>query len=64
MNLIALEKALKYLISAGITCFGLWIVAAPKTGSDAFALWMIVGTFAIAVGFASLLGAIRNDRAT
>ena len=59
-----METALAYLISVGIVGFGVWVVAAAKTGSDVFPIWIVLGLVTIAVGLMSLLGEMHNRRVT
>jgi hypothetical protein len=59
----AMDTALAYLISVGIVGFGVWVIAAAKTGSDLFLIWIVLGLLTIAVGLISLLGEIRNRKA-
>ena len=51
-----MDTALAYLISVGITGFGIWIVAVAAQGSNAFLFWIVGGLLTTAVGLTSLLG--------
>lgn len=55
----SIERATAYLISIGIIGFGFWIFA--KAGSGARFLWIAALT-PIAVGLASIINEIHNDR--
>lgn len=56
-----MEKALAYVISAGIIGFGFWIIATAKVGLGSLTQ-TIVGLLPIAVGLLSLHGEMRSDR--
>ena len=59
-----MEKAAAYLISVGVICFGLWIVAVATVELDSSIIWIVSGLISGAVGLVSLFGEIRNDKAT
>ena len=58
-----MDTVLAYLISAGIMCFGLWIVVAAEAGSGVSQAWVVIGIATIALGFMSLYGEIRTAAA-
>jgi hypothetical protein len=58
---IIMTRAMAYLISIGIIGFGFWIFAAAGSGWPVF--W-IAGLASIAVGLASTVNEIHNDRTT
>jgi hypothetical protein len=50
---IDVDKALAYLISAGIVAFGVWIIV-HAIGSDASLVWTLLGILPVLVGLISL----------
>jgi hypothetical protein len=56
-----MDRALSFLISAGIAGFGIWIIA-YTTASGSPLGWMLMGILPIIVGAISLYQAIREAR--
>lgn len=54
------NTALAYLISLGITGFGIWTMIVAAHGSNVFLFWFVGGLLATTVGLASLLGELRR----
>jgi len=57
-----MDKLTAYLISAGILAFGVWIVANAELRWGSLLFWLVVGVAPIAVGTASLVNEIDNER--
>ena len=57
-----MERPTAYLISAGILAFGVWIVANAELRWGSLLFWLVVGVAPIAVGTASLVNEIDNER--
>jgi hypothetical protein len=57
-----MERLTAYLVSAGIIAFGIWIVATAELWWGSLMFWRVVGMAPIAVGMASLVNEIHNDR--
>jgi hypothetical protein len=57
-----MERLTAYLVSAGIIAFGIWIVATAELWWGSLMFWRVVGMASIAVGMASLVNEIHNDR--
>jgi hypothetical protein len=62
--MLSMEKLTAYLISAGILAFGIWIVATAELRWGSLMFWLVVGVAPIAVGAASLVNEIDNERNT
>jgi hypothetical protein len=60
--MLTMEKLTAYLISAGILAFGIWIVANAELRWGSMLFWLVVGLAPIAVGAASLVNEIDNER--
>jgi hypothetical protein len=60
--MLNMEKLTAYLISVGILAFGIWIVATAELRWGSLIFWLVVGLAAIAVGAASLVNEIDNER--
>ena len=56
-----IDRALSFLISAGIAAFGVWTIAFTR-GSESPLVWMLLGTLPIVVGLISLYQAIAEAR--
>ena len=56
------ERLLAYLVSVSIVGFGLCFIFAARPESELFTALLLGGACAIAVGVASLVNEIQNDR--
>ena len=54
----AMDRALSFLISAGIIAFGIWIVATTIAAGSPLA-WTLTGILPVIVGLTSLYEAVR-----
>lgn len=60
--MLSMEKLTAYLISVGMLAFGIWIVATAELRWGSLMFWLVVGLAPIAVGAASLVNEIGNER--
>jgi hypothetical protein len=56
-----MDRALSFLISAGIAAFGVWIIAYTMASESPFG-WTLMGSLPIIVGSISLYQAIGEAR--
>ena len=54
-----MDTSFAYLISVGITVFGIWTMVVAAYGSNVFLFWIVGGLLTVTVGLVSLLGEIR-----
>jgi hypothetical protein len=55
-----MEKAIAYLISAGIVALGFWIIFASMAESSGWWAMWLAGSVAVAVGLLSLSNELHN----
>lgn len=59
-----MDSFVSYLISIGLTAFGVSIVVfGTRTASGSLLVWAILGLMPVVVGISSLLGDVRNGHA-
>jgi hypothetical protein len=58
--MLLMDKALGYLISAGIAGFGVWIIA-HALGSGTSSVWMYLGILPVIVGVISFYQEARSS---
>jgi hypothetical protein len=56
-----MDTVFSFLISVGITAFGVWVVAGTIAAGSPLA-WTFMGLLAVTVGLISLYGSVRDAK--